>query len=144
MKGNILKLDNLRKDNGWCDKDQVMLCACFQLLVDFIEKEKPHKIVDYQHDAGQREQWKELQALYRYWKVERPRLEKKKDALLRRWHKDHKTKWVPQPEKGTSKLVVLRTNEGAFRRLRKVEVQFEELEERMLGRLIKARKHLWC
>jgi hypothetical protein len=34
---NILKIDTL--SDGWCDKDIVMLHACFQLLMDCIEKE---------------------------------------------------------------------------------------------------------
>jgi hypothetical protein len=36
---NILKIDSL--SDGWCDKDHVLLHACFQLLSDFVEKELP-------------------------------------------------------------------------------------------------------
>ena len=35
---NLLKIDSLTEE--WCDKDEVMLHACFQLLVDCIEKEE--------------------------------------------------------------------------------------------------------
>jgi hypothetical protein len=34
---NLLKIDSL--DDGWCDKDHVILHTCFQLLSDFVEKE---------------------------------------------------------------------------------------------------------
>jgi hypothetical protein len=37
---NILKIESL--GNGWCDKDHVLLHACFQLLSDFVEKEMPN------------------------------------------------------------------------------------------------------
>ena len=36
---NLLKIESL--DKGWCDKDHVLLHACFQLLTDFVEKEMP-------------------------------------------------------------------------------------------------------
>lgn len=36
---NLLKIKTL--DEGWCDKDHVMLHACFQLLSDFVEQELP-------------------------------------------------------------------------------------------------------
>ena len=45
----MLRIQTLEK--GWCDKDRVMLHAAFQLLVDFLEKEKPDEIVDWSHDA---------------------------------------------------------------------------------------------
>lgn len=61
-----------------------MLYACFQILVDFIEKEKPQKIVDYDHDAYHRKQWKELQILDKYWKVDRPRLQKEEEKALKK------------------------------------------------------------
>ena len=36
---NLLKIDSLT--DGWCDKDSVLLHACFQLLSDFVEEEIP-------------------------------------------------------------------------------------------------------
>jgi hypothetical protein len=36
---NILKIYSLT--DGWCDKDHVLLHACFQLLSDFVEQEIP-------------------------------------------------------------------------------------------------------
>ena len=35
---NILKIETL--NDGWSDKDNIMLHACFQLLTDCVEKEK--------------------------------------------------------------------------------------------------------
>ena len=34
-----LKIHTLEK--GWCDRDEIMLHAVFQILVDFMEQEKP-------------------------------------------------------------------------------------------------------
>jgi hypothetical protein len=51
----------------WIDRDDLLLEASFQILVDFIEREKPHeRIID---------QWgyvEELLHLYHWWTVERP------------------------------------------------------------------------
>ena len=38
----ILKINTLNK--CWCDRDDLLLHAAFQILVDFVEKEKPGKI----------------------------------------------------------------------------------------------------
>jgi hypothetical protein len=61
----ILKIHTLEK--GWCDKDRVMLHAVFQLLVDFVEQEKPDQIVDWNSDPGHKQAWKEIRSLYRWW-----------------------------------------------------------------------------
>ncbi|MBF0548584.1 MAG: hypothetical protein HQM08_29405 [Candidatus Riflebacteria bacterium] len=44
----LLKIYSLEK--GWCDKDEVLLHAAFQLLADFMEKEKPGQIIDWNSD----------------------------------------------------------------------------------------------
>jgi hypothetical protein len=60
----VLKIHTLEK--GWCDKDYVMLQAVFQLLVDFVEKEKPDQIVDWNFDPEHKNAWKEIRSLYRW------------------------------------------------------------------------------
>ena len=43
-----LKIHTLKK--GWCGKDEILLHATFQLLVDFVEQEKPGQIIDWEAD----------------------------------------------------------------------------------------------
>ena len=143
MKGNLLKLQDLDKNNEWCDKDRVMLYACFQLLVDFIEKEKPQTIVDYKHEPTQRKEWQEMQALYHYWKKDRPKLQRKVDRLLAHWSRKHKTKWVPL-KNGNYEYVVVKTDNKAWKLPHQAEDQFEKQEDEMLLRLINIRRRLWC
>jgi len=45
-----LKIQTLEK--GWHDKDEIFLHAAFQLLVDFVEREDPGKIVDWNSDES--------------------------------------------------------------------------------------------
>ena len=45
----ILKIDSLQKVNeGWVDRDMIMLHACFQILTDFITKEKGLEHCNYE------------------------------------------------------------------------------------------------
>lgn len=144
MKGNVLVLRALSKGSKWCDKDHVMLYACFQLLVDFLEKERPQAFVDFKHDVKQRNRWKEFKALYRYWKHVRPRMERNKRALLMKWGKSRKTKMVPGHFKNTVQEVEISADRKTWNLLRKAEDKFEKQEEEMLNRLIAIRRHLWC
>jgi hypothetical protein len=108
------------------------------------EKEKPQKIVDYQHDSKQKKEWKELQVLYRYWKRERPGLEKRINQLRGRWAKKYKSKLVPTPDGKYFEHVVLKNDKKAWAVLHRAEDKFTKLENEMLRRLINARQHLWC
>lgn len=55
--------------NSWHDKDDIILHACFQCLVDFIEQEKPTA------DEFDKDVWSEIVDLYQWWTVERGKRE---------------------------------------------------------------------
>jgi len=65
-----LKINTLEK--GWYDKDEVLLHSAFQLLIDFVEQEKPDKTVDRNVNESHRKAWKEIKFLYGWWKKGRP------------------------------------------------------------------------
>ena len=65
----ILKIATL--DKGYADPREVVMHACFQCLVDFIENEKPEDIV-WDNEEYHRIAWSEIQALYKWWKDDRP------------------------------------------------------------------------
>ena len=65
-----LKLHTLNKGQ-WYDRDTILLHAAFQILVDYLEQERPDATVDWEHDELHRNAWHELSALYRWWKEER-------------------------------------------------------------------------
>lgn len=66
--GNKLKIKSLPK--GWCDNDEIMLHACFQLLTDCTENENllSNKIFDWKHSEEVRKEKEELKFLYKWWK----------------------------------------------------------------------------
>jgi hypothetical protein len=64
--GNKLIIDTL--DEGWHDKDSVMLHACFQLLKECVEKEmvlSDH--IDWSVDEKHRIAKIEIEELYNWW-----------------------------------------------------------------------------
>ena len=46
--------------------------AAVQVLVDFVEKEHPDKVVDWNADEALMHAWEEIQSLYKWWKETRP------------------------------------------------------------------------
>jgi hypothetical protein len=64
--GNILKIESL--DEGWRDKESIMLHACFQIMKDCIEKENllgGH--TDWDADEQHRLAKREIEDLYHWW-----------------------------------------------------------------------------
>jgi hypothetical protein len=65
--GNVLRIKSL--DEEWCDKDRVMLHACFQLLIDCIEEEKLYDFTDFDNNVESKKVKKEIDELYHWWKT---------------------------------------------------------------------------
>lgn len=62
----LLKIKTLKPaKDGWVDKDMIMLHACFQLLVDFIEEE--NGLEDWANECY-KDTVTELKYLYDWWK----------------------------------------------------------------------------
>ncbi len=144
MKGNLLKISALKKTSEWCDKDRVLLYACFQILVDFIEKEKPQRIVDYKHDREQKAQWKELQTLYHYWKIDRPRLEKESEKALMKSGIKMVDGKPAKPGAPSQEVKFIFKDRRASNRHNYLYDKIHRLDDEMLRRLIAIRHHLWC
>ena len=71
--GNMLEIKTLDKE--WCDKDLVMLHACFQLLTDCIEEEKLFEFTDWEDSTESKQVKNEIDALYNWW-INRVKAEK--------------------------------------------------------------------
>ena len=143
-----LNIHNL--DKGWYDKDEVLLHAAFQLLTDFVERERPDRIVDYNHSEETRQRWAELQALYHWWMVVRP---SRQDPML-----DPNLKIPPietQPiyraDGSIRHFQLIPYNPEIYPEYHQAlavsaqleQVWFEE-DQQYLHRLVDMRPHLWC
>lgn len=65
---NKLRIKTLKR--GWIDRDQQLLHACMQILVDFVETEKSQDIVDWEYDEGHRGAQSKMNWLYNWWKLD--------------------------------------------------------------------------
>ncbi|MEA1877838.1 MAG: hypothetical protein U9N86_13355 [Bacteroidota bacterium] len=138
-----LKIHSLEK--GWHDKDEILMHASFQLLVDFVEQEKPDKIIDWQADELHSKAWKEIQLLYKWWKKER---KTRKDPLDDKRIKHPPLKLEKIPESDMCRMVEPDRKKyaryyQALKKSWKLELKWEEEDQRNLHRLIDIRKFLW-
>lgn len=138
-----LKIKTLEK--GWHDKDEMLLHAAFQLLTDFIEQEKPDKIVDWSWDERHRNAWKEITSLYKWRKTIRPaRKSPLDDKRLRR----PPLKFVKIPGSENRRMVEPDRKKYAryYQALKKhgrLKQKWYEEDQRNLHRLIEIRGFLW-
>lgn len=131
-------------DKGWCDRDQVLLHAAFQILVDFIEKEHPERI-DWNSDGLHRRGWREIKILYRWWKETRPN---RKSPLDDERLPSPPLKLKKVPDSDLSELVKPDKKKyakyyDALDRHNKLEQKWLKEDQRNLHRLIEIRSFLW-
>jgi hypothetical protein len=130
---------------GWHDKDEIMLHAVFQLLVDFVEQEHPDKYIDWSHDNDHRQAWKEIRNLCRWWTTTRPSrrdpLDDKRIAKPPLWF---------EKIAGTtfSRLVTPDKKKyaayyQALKQHTRLEQKWREEDQRNLHRLVEIREFLW-
>lgn len=51
----------------WCDRVELLPHVIFQVLSDFIEKERPDETIDWEADEDHSKAWAELQRIYKWW-----------------------------------------------------------------------------
>ena len=139
----ILKIHTLKQ--GWCDKDHFMLHANFQLLVDFVEQERPEQIVDWNANPAHKHAWKEIRALYRWWTRARSA---RKGPLHRKGLKKPPLRWKKISGSENRQLVNYDKNkyaayDTALKRHWRLEKEWDEEDQRSLHRLVEIRQFLW-
>ena len=139
----ILKIHTLKK--GWCDKDHVMLHAAFQVLVDFVEQEKPDKVVDWNSDPSHKQAWKEIRSLYRWWTQTRPA---RKSPLDEKGLKKPPMRWKKIDGTENQQLVdydkkKYAAYDTALKKHWRLEKKWDEEDQRNLHRMIEIRQFLW-
>lgn len=116
---------------GWEEVDHQMMYACFKLLVDYVEKQRPFDLIDFQTEEINKALGKEILDLYGWWTVTRPQ---ERQDLAAAWSKlprpqfDENGRWSPRPE---ARELVDRNRD------------LDAKDDEMLMRLVKVRRHLW-
>ena len=137
-----LKIHTLKK--GWHDKDEILLHATFQLLVDFMEKEHPERI-GWNANKMHRDAWREIKSLYKWWKEKRsarhsPLDDKKLIKPPLKFKKIPGSKFSQLVEPDRKKYTAYYR---AVKRDGWLEKQWYEEDQRNLHRLIEVRGFLW-
>lgn len=121
---------------GWRDTDTRMLQACFLLLVEYVEREKPFDVVDWESDEKTKEIGKEIKELYHWWKVGRA---EKRSALNKEWAaNEDQSEFIPVDSGGYRIYIP-----ESVKKLNEKENRLDEEDQRNLERLVKIRGWLW-
>jgi hypothetical protein len=122
-----------------------MLHAVFQLLVDFVEQEKPDQIVDWNFDPEHKNAWEEIRWLYRWWTQMRPA---RRSPLDEKGLKKPPMRWKKIPGCENRQLVhydrkKYAAYDAALKKHWRMEKKWDEEDQRNLHRLIEIRPFLW-
>ena len=117
-------------DYGWEEVDTRMMHACFRLLVDYVEKQKPFDILSFDEDDSTRSLKKDILDLYGWWTVTRA---KEHAKLAEAWDKVPpydfgQGSWKPRPE--AKEALAL-------------QKELDDKDDEMLMKLVTIRRSLW-
>ena len=124
----------------WYDTDTRLLYGMMNLLIEYLEKEKPFEIVNWDSDEDHKKARDEMIAIRDWW-LNYDNRKKEIEKALDEWHSkkfvsgDH---WIRDINaEDTPEVKVL------FDKLHALEAKLLEEEEEMLIRLVKIRGYLW-
>ncbi len=138
----LLKLRGL--PDHWIDKDHLILHAAFQCLRDFMERERPERII-WNDDPRSAKAWREIRYLYRWWTKIRPN---RREPLNAKGLKCPPMKFEPVPGKPYSLCVPYdkkkyRPYLRALSRQAALEKRWLDEDQRNLHCLVAIRPYLW-
>jgi hypothetical protein len=140
---NVIKVRSLPPT--WCDKDHLILEVNFQLLVDYVEKERAFEIVATD-DPSCKEQYDEVKFLYKWWTEDRKNRIEPFDET-RKYEPDKVWDEIKQPN-GNTLLKPIRSKgsdiyDDSISRAGWLDELYHEEDTEMLVRLMKIRRTLW-
>jgi hypothetical protein len=140
---NVVKIQTL--DPTWSDVVCKMLHVNFQLLVEYIEGEKPFDRIDWDATEDHKHAAAEMKELYRWWKEDYPRQDEMfpDGTLLRKSEEgDRIPMWKLFGESYRDEPEIIEYKK-VLDDYNKNERAWVEEEERQLIRLMKIRPYLW-
>jgi hypothetical protein len=73
---------------GWIDRDHAMFLACFKLLVEYVELERPFDVIDWDSDPDHQHAAREIRELYDWWKAGRAEEHRRVDEFFDEHRRD--------------------------------------------------------
>ena len=127
-----------------------MLHASFQLLVDYIELERPSEYFDYDLNPHLKEAYETMMELYSWWKVDRPKRLTLHDRLLGIPEPSWDEMWeevTEGPHTGCCQMVDTSGKypeyHAVLRGDREIVERYLDEDQRNLHRLIDVRTFMW-
>ncbi|MFA5071149.1 MAG: hypothetical protein WC511_02150 [Candidatus Pacearchaeota archaeon] len=113
---------------------KVMLHSVFQILVDFVEKEKPWNYINWESDEGHKKASDTFKKAYAYWKKERPVLVKNYKKTVSASVKNFDFRVMTFTTKSDRKLVALSVRQEKF---------IDDQDKKHMMALLDVRKYMW-
>lgn len=135
---NQIKISTLSPD--YHDIDYRMLHACFQLLVDYVEREKPFDHIDWNWTEESKFAGKEIKELYDWWKNEYPTYDQQLIDLFHGIESPEVREFFADLDKKTNKYPEYMAALSKYNVMQNV---FDEKAQTNLMRLIAIRENLW-
>lgn len=139
-----VKIDHLR-GYTWCDKVESMFHVNFQLLVDFVEKERALECIDWDADEKHQKAGQTIRDLYHWYKLEYPNRKEIPCDI----EPEQCVEPIPGEIKAYSWKLQFKTpeDEEAWRANMyanaDLQLQWEKEEQEKLHQLIDIRRFLW-
>lgn len=112
----------------WIDTDERLLYANMELLMQFIEYEKPFETTDWDWTFEHRKAKKTIQEIVKWWK-NRPNRLKEIENLTSKWYR------TPKKDRENNKIL--------FNKIDILEKKLDKEETEMLKKIIEIRHYLW-
>ena len=126
----------------WIDRCDLLTHAMFQILVDFIEKEKPFDYLDTEASYNTKE-WKEIKDIYNWWIIEGAHFDSMYDYDSIE-HTSLDDMWEKLPN-GSYRLLEYKTRKEKdwWKKVHKREDDHMKIVEKNMKRLVELRYMLW-
>ena len=142
---NRIKIESL--DKSYSDPREVMLHANFQILKDFVEKEKPLEFINWESDEHHSHASQEIRELYDWWVNVYPnRIDPYSEEFEGQEYEEEPDfiGLVRIPDTDTYRMAKQTPEyEKYLERCKKEEERQEAEEQEMVERLVKIRFYLW-
>lgn len=146
---NKIEISSL--EPGYYDVDYRLLHASFQLLKDFVEKEKPFEIINWDGDSEHSHAASEIRTLYHWWTVEYPARKTCTEQLkdderpngLENWSRTSDGNLCYGAKERALDDMIYPKYHAALELDHEIKARWEHEEEENLIRLAKIRRYLW-
>jgi len=138
---NVVHIKTLPRQ--WSDRDTIMLHAMFQILIDYVEKEEPFELINWESDSEHSASAKDIKYLYDWWKKNHD-YDPWNDPVLVKEYDELEAKYGEFASiKEDGEVIFNEAFRENSKKFHQREIEWEREVEENLIKLIKIRGYLW-